>query len=269
MIIHVDGSPVHLATGGLDLHHPDRTNEPLVLLVHGAGMDSSVWFLQTRWLGHRSMRAAAVDLPSHGRSGGDPFTTIEDGAAWLARVVETLDMGPAVVVGHSMGTFLALSLAARRPELVSGTVLFGTADAMGVHPELLDAAANDVPRAAALMTGWSLDAEAKVGSNPTPGLWMAAGAQALVEISQPGVLSIDLQMCAAHTNALSDASCVTCPTTVVMGRSDKMTPVRAGQKLTEALASETIESITLQGVGHMMMTEDPATVRTIIRNAVQ
>ena len=65
---------VFASTGGRGL---DR-DAPLTVLIHGAGMDHSVWSLQTRYLAHHGRSVLAVDLPGHGRSGGEPLVTIED-----------------------------------------------------------------------------------------------------------------------------------------------------------------------------------------------
>ena len=269
MICEVNGKSVYAATGGLDPFASEASADPPVVLVHGAGMDSSIWSLQTRWLGHRGMRAVAVDLPGHGQSEGEAPATIGDAADWLGQFLDTVGLHPAIVVGHSMGTFIGLELATRRPELTKSLVLFGTSTSMGVHPELLDAAANDLSKAAALMASWGHDPGARLGTNPTPGLSMTNGAIALVEMSHPGVLANDLSACAAYDGAISAASKVSCPVTVVSGISDKMTPAKAAAKLYAELGhldEHERQTITLSRVGHMMMTEDPTSVRNIIRS---
>ena len=49
MIVDVDGALAHSSTGGVELSGDD----PVVLLIHGAGHDSTVWQLQTRYLAYR------------------------------------------------------------------------------------------------------------------------------------------------------------------------------------------------------------------------
>ena len=263
-----EGGTVHAATGGVEPAGID----PVVLLVHGAGMDSTVWQLQTRYLAHHGYRAIAVDLPGHGRTDGEALTTIGDMADWTGHYVDSLsealdDVAPVHVVGHSMGTFIGLELASRRPELVSSLVLLGTANVMPVHPDLLAAAERDLPAAAALMTSWGHDRPAHVGLNPTPGLWMLGGARALVEMSSPGALSADFEACAAYDGAIGAASSVRCPVTVVVGAGDKMTPPRAAAKLIAELTDPTV--IELAETGHMMMTENPAAIRRLLVAALR
>ncbi len=273
MRVEVDGLNAFAATGGTDPATAAAGGATPVVLVHGAGMDSSVWQLQTRFLAYHGLAVAAVDLPGHGHSEGEPPESIEAMAHWLGRFVQAAGLAPAVLVGHSMGTFISLELAVHRPEMVAGLVLMGTAAAMPVHPELLAAARDDLPRAAALMAGWSHGGPGHLHPNPSPGLWMSGGSRALVERSKPGVLATDLAACAHYEGASKAAEAVSCPVTVVMGRSDKMTPARAATPLLDALTSRgeptgsATEVITLASSGHMQMTEDAAAIRRIILDA--
>ena len=263
MIVQVDGVDAHAATGGIDIMDSD---DPVVLLIHGAGMDSTVWSLQTRYLAHRGRRAIAIDLPAHGRSDGGPLPTIAEMADWVVRFVVEAGLGPVHVVGHSMGTFIALELASRHADAVSSITLCGTATGMPVHPELLDAAEHDLPRAAALMAAWGHGRPAHTGPNPTPGLWMTGGARALVENGRPGVLATDFRACMAYGRAEAAAAEVTCPATVMIGLGDKMTPPKGGRALAAALPSATV--IELADTGHQMMTEHPTAVKRAILETV-
>ncbi len=268
MIIDVNGAKAHAATGGVEV---TGSTGPTVILVHGAGMDSTVWQLQTRYLAHRGLRPVAVDLPGHGRSEGPALTTIGDMADWIGAFIdamgERLDDGvPTHLVGHSMGTFIGLELAARRQELVRSLALLGTANAMPVHPDLLTAAENDLPAAAALMASWAHDKPAHLGLNPTPGQWMIGGARALVEIGEPGVLAADFAACTAYEGALDAAAKLTCPVAVVIGAGDKMTPPRAAAKLIESLEDPAVTH--LANTGHMMMFENPRAIRSLLIDAL-
>lgn len=276
MILTVDGAAVHAATGGVD-PTTRPTTDPVVLLVHGAGMDATVWQLQTRYLAHHGCRTIAVDLPGHGRSGGEPLASIGDMADWLGRFIEALagagiaeGKGEVAIVGHSMGTFIGMELAARRPELVSQLVLLGTANAMPVHPDLLAAADGDLPAAAALMAAWGHAKPAHVGLNPTPGLWMLGGARALVEVSESGALATDFRACMGYEGALDAAAKVSCAVAVAIGSGDKMTPPKASAKLVEALeGGDAVVDVThLADTGHMMMVENPAAIRRLLIEAL-
>ncbi len=260
----VDQQVAHYRTGGVPL----KPQAPVVLLVHGAGMDGTIWSQQTRYLGMRGVNALAVDLPGHGLSEGVAISSIAGMADWLVRFADAAGLEDIVVVGHSMGTFIALEMANRYPKLVRSVALLGTATGMPVHPDLLDAAKNDLPRAAALMAGWSYATDSRIGLNPTPGLWMAGGCQALIERSKPGVLFSDLKACAAYSEAPVRAASLPCDALVVIGRQDKMTPAKSGRSMAEAMVRSTgVKVIELPSSGHMMMTEDPRVIRQALLEA--
>lgn len=262
----VDEEVAHFRTGGTPL----KPGAPVVLLVHGAGMDGTIWSQQTRYLGMRGVNALAVDLPGHGLSEGAAIHSIAGMADWLVRFCDAAGLEDIVVVGHSMGTFIALEMANRFPRLVRSVALLGTATGMPVHPDLLDAAKNDLARAAALMAGWSYASDSRIGHNPTPGLWMAGGCQALVERSKPGVLFNDLKACAAYSDAEARAASLPCNALVVIGREDKMTPAKSGRSMVEAMVRSTgVKVIELPASGHMMMTEDPRAIRQALLEAAR
>jgi len=258
MIIDLAGRSVHAATGGVDPSPPD----PVVILIHGAGMDSTVWQLQTRYLAYRGLRAIAIDLPGHGRSEGEPLTSIEEMAAFVIELMDEVGWDQAHLVGHSMGALIALEAAATLGDRCSSMTVMGAALAMPVHPQLLSDSEANLPAAAALMAAWSHAKRAHVGQNPTPGMWMMGGFRALIEQSDPGVLTTDFQACAAYEGAADAAGRISAPSTVLIGLGDKMTPPKAGRALASTLTEPTV--IELDNTGHSMMSETPRAVRAAI-----
>lgn len=248
---------VRYADGGR-AHDPGL---PGVVMVHGAGMNRTVWQMQTRYLAHHGYRVAAVDLPGHGGSDGPPLESIPAMGDWVGRVIDALEMGPAHVVGHSMGTFVAIEAAAQRPDLVASIVLIGTAASMPVHPELLDSAANDVPHASRLMSSWSFGHRAHVGRHSTPGMWQIGGSQALFDTSRPDSLGVDMAACNAYDSSLSAAAEVSCPVTYVLGARDKMTPTKRAADL---IAVTTQAEVVTIDCGHMLTIEAPDETRDAI-----
>lgn len=266
--VQVDGHPVAIATGGAALA-PDG---PVMLLLHGAGMDRTAWQLQTRWLAHHGVRPLAVDLPGHGLSGGPPLESIAAMADWTADLIEALEpeigRAPVHLAGHSMGTFIALETAARSPHLAASLTLIATAESMGVHPALAAAAGDDLAKAAALMASWGHGPEAQTAANPTPGMSMIGGARALVETSPPGALATDFAACAGYTGASAAFAGLSesLPVQMMSGQADKMTPLRSARALADSAPPGRVRFVTVDG-GHMLMTEQPAAVRRLLRDA--
>jgi pimeloyl-ACP methyl ester carboxylesterase len=251
MQLSVNGIGTFIATGGCEFD----AALPTIVLLHGAGFDHTAWALHSRWFAHHGHGVLAPDLPGHGRSTAAPLPTIAEMADWTADLLDAAGAATAWLVGHSMGSLIALETAARHPRKVSALGLIGTAATMSVGPDLLKAAEENDHAAVDMVSIWGLGFQAELGGSLAPGLWMHAGAQRVLERCRPGVLFNDLAACNAYQNALTAAAKVTVPTTVILGERDMMTPARAGRALAAALPNARI--VALRGAGHMMMAERP------------
>jgi len=251
MDLSVDGARVYAATGGRSFD-PDL---PVIVFLHGAGLDHTVWALPARYFAHRDRSVLAVDLPGHGRSEGAPLTSIEAMADWVVRLLDEAALETAALVGHSMGALVALDCAGRHGGRVRAAALMGAAPKMPVHPDLLAAAEADDPLAFELMTSWGFGPSGHYGGARLPGAWMMGGGERLLQRVRPGVLHADLAACNAYQGALEAAAEVACPLLMIMGTHDKMTPARAGTKL--AAAIDGAREVTIPACGHMMLAEKP------------
>lgn len=112
----IDGQPVHAVLAG----KPDRQ---VALLIHGWSSSS---YAMNPLLGLLSQRfsCVAVDLPGYGKSPPLPErATIPRYTELLADLLEAISDGPVVLVGHSMGGMISLTLALRHPALIERMVL--------------------------------------------------------------------------------------------------------------------------------------------------
>lgn len=104
---------------------------PAVLLLHGLAGHADEWAETASWLTARC-RVVALDARGHGRSERLPADMSRDAVVGdAAFVIEELGIQPVVVVGQSIGGLTALSLAARRRDLVRGLVLVDASPAGG------------------------------------------------------------------------------------------------------------------------------------------
>ncbi len=260
MQLSVNGIETFVATGGREFD----TSLPTVVLLHGAGFDHTTWALHSRWFAHHGHGVLAPDLPGHGRSAGAPLPTIADMADWTAGLLDAAGVSTAHLIGHSMGSLIALETAARHPAKVSALSLIGTAATMTVGPDLLKAAEANDHDAVDMVSIWGLGYQAELGGSLAPGLWMHSGAQRVLENCRPGVLFNDLSACNAYQNALAAAAKITVPATLILGERDMMTPARAGKALAAALPKA--RTVVLPGAGHMMMVERPDELLAALRN---
>lgn len=251
MMLQVNKIPAYIYTGAKDF----VAGQPSVVFVHGNGLDHTVWHVQSRYFAHHGRNALAVDLPGHGRSGGDALESIADMADWIADVLAALDVERAAVVGHSMGSLVALETAARHPERVAKLALIGTAVPMAVSAPLLDAARADSHDAFDMINLWGHSYAGQMGGNQAPGMWMSTSAIRLLERSGPGVLYKGLNACNEYTHGLESGAKVRCPTLLVLGELDAMTPTRAARELEKAIPHARCK--VLPACGHMLMAERP------------
>lgn len=262
MELQVDDKRAFATTGGRAF---DAT-QPTVLLVHGAGMDHTVWVLQTRYFAHHGRNVLAIDLPGHGRSEGPALTSIGGMADWLFRLLDAVGVEAAAVVGHSMGSLIALEFSARHPERVTTAALLSTAVPMAVSEELLSAAKANDHDAIDMITVWGHGQGAQLGGHKAPGLWMTGSAERLLEQAADGVLYTDLSACNDYQGGLDAASRVQCPVLMVMGQDDRMTPPRTARGLTDAFPGA--QAVIIKGCGHMMMIERPDQVLDTLKEAI-
>jgi len=254
MELKVNGRKVHAATGG----RPFDAAKPVVVFLHGAGCDHTVWQLPARWFAWHGHAVLAVDLPGHGRSEGPALASITEMAKWVGAVLDAAGVRQAALIGHSMGAAIALEAAAAMPECVTQIGLLGTAAAVPVHRDLLSAAKEAPERAYEMMTAWAHGTAAKLGGHPVPGLWMTGGTLALFARNRPGVLHTDLAACGAWTSGPESARKVRCPALVVIAANDIMTSPKNGRELAGLIAGS--RAITVENCGHMLLSEAPDAV---------
>jgi len=251
MELKVDGRRVYAATGG----RPFDGAKPVVIFVHGAGMDHTNWQLQARWFAWHGHSVLAVDLPGHGRSEGPALGSVAELAQWLLRVMAAARVERAGLVGHSMGGAAALEAAAAFPERIARIALLGTAASIPVSADLLNAAREAPERAYRMMTAWMHGFGAKMGGHPVPGLWMTGGTMALFARNAPGVLHADLAACNGWKTGPDAAKRVRCPALVIVAANDVMTPPKNGEALARLISGRRL--VKLADCGHVLVAEKP------------
>jgi pimeloyl-ACP methyl ester carboxylesterase len=117
-IYNINGQPVHV-------HEEGKTNSRIAILIHGW---SSSWYALSPLLPQlsKSYHCLAVDLPGYGESPKMPErATIPAYADLIAGLIQQVTDKPVVLVGHSMGGMISLTLTLRNPKLVERLVLLG------------------------------------------------------------------------------------------------------------------------------------------------
>lgn len=266
----VDGTPAYAYTGG----KPLLPGQPLVVLVHGAQHDHSVWGLQSRYLAHHGYSMLALDLPGHGRSAGPALGSIEALARWVCEAVPAAcaaaglaAVPPTILAGHSMGSLIALEASGLRPPWLTAIGLLATAVPMRVSDALLEAARHDEGRAFDMINFWSSAGINHHPGSPGPGFSTYVQNRRLMERQQPGVLHTDFAACNAYQGGLDRAAALALPALFVVAERDLMTPPKAARKAIDAAraAGAEVSVVTVPGSGHNLMAEHPEEALAALR----
>lgn len=267
MELTLDNTPIFAYTGG----KPFDRRLPVVVLIHGAGHDHSVWNYQARKLAHHGYAVLAPDLPGHGRSGGEPLAGIEALASWIETLLDAVGAPQAALAGHSMGSLVALQAAAQLQSRVTKLLLIGCVAPMPVATPLLEAARHDRNTAHLMINQWSYTHTSQLGESPIPGVSLTGLNARLMERQREGVLATDLAACNAYQNGLEAARSIRVPTALICAERDQMTPRKAITPLREALIDTPsgAHMISIKGAGHAMMAEAPDAVSDAIRGFLE
>ena len=107
----------------IELYYEDTGSGPPLLLIHGLGSSTRDWEKQVPFFSKR-FRVLTFDVRGHGRSDKPPGPySVPLFAADTAELLAALNLGPAHVVGISMGAMIAFQLAVSAPQLVRSLVI--------------------------------------------------------------------------------------------------------------------------------------------------
>jgi 3-oxoadipate enol-lactonase len=218
---------------------------PAVLFVHGLGSTSNFYQVQADALADR-FQVIRVDSAGAGRSPVADGITIDSHAADLAAILDALDVVTAAVVGHSLGTLIARTLAARYPAKVSALALLG---AVGPPPE---AGRVQLERAAVLRKEGTIAVAPWIVANAlSPATRrdkpeVAAFVRELVMRQDPEGYARNNEALAAATEPGPVDPAL--PLLLIIGDADQIAPPAISHGLAAAHGNATVH--TLAGVGH-------------------
>ncbi len=237
--------------------------KPTLVFIHGVLNDHSVWILQTRYLAHHGFNVLAIDLPGHGRSGGDAPCSVQEAAQFIEALLNAAGVQHAALVGHSWGALIALESAARLKDRITHLALVGIAFPMKVSPALIEASLNAPMQALKMVNVFSRATLAPPPSALGPGTWvygasMALGRRVLASNPRVNIFHRGFVACDSYANGLEAMASITCPVLFLLGKRDQMTPPRAASSLIDqATACGKALRVVEVPMGHHQMTESP------------
>ena len=263
MFITVNHADLYAYTGG-KAFAPER---PTVVFIHGALNDHSVWILQSRYFANHGYNVLAIDLPGHCKSAGDAPETVEQAAHTVIDLLDALGVQKAALVGHSLGSLIALEAASQAPERVSHLALLGTAFPMRVSAALLEAAVSSPMQGIDMVNTFSHSMMAPPPSTLGPGTWLLGAGRALMRRvlasnANVNVFYRSFKACDSYNGGEQAMPKVQCPTLFVLGDNDQMTPPKAAQSLVALARQATVCRV---AAGHALMEEAPEQVLHALR----
>ncbi|MFN8530989.1 MAG: alpha/beta fold hydrolase [Anaerolineae bacterium] len=241
--------------------HGKSEDIPLVL-IHGAGGTHRDWAPASSML--PGVRVLVPDLPDHGQSQqsyiplsprpGQPPSVPEPVRnrfkGFASQILDMLDdfgIERAFIGGYSMGGAVALGLALDHPDRVRGLILVNTGARLAVHPDLLDKLLRDRETAAKILVDW-------MWSPNTEAAQRQANRESLLATS-PLVLHADFLAC-DQFDVRDRLHEITCPTLILGGSADKMTPAKYAAFLHDKIGGSTLDVI--PDASHKWIMEQPA-----------
>jgi pimeloyl-ACP methyl ester carboxylesterase len=265
MMFQVQGKPVYCYTAGKTF----KNELPTLVFIHGAQNDHSVWVLQSRYFAYHGFNVFAVDLPGHGRSVGPALSTVETISGWLVELLDAAGIGKANLIGHSMGSLIAIETARISPERVAKLALLGNAWPMKVADALLNMARDNEAGAIDLVNGWSHRSNTQ--STVNPGFNLQGSARRLMQrmsvINPAQLFYTDFSACNTYQQGDAAAAMINqhqLSVLFVMAQQDRMTPGKASAKLRGAIAG--VKVVEIMDCGHSMMSEQPDAVLNALIN---
>jgi pimeloyl-ACP methyl ester carboxylesterase len=218
---------------------------PLVF-VHGSGGSHHTWFHQTA----NFKGSVAVDLPGHPI--GPPLHSAQEYARWVRDQLVAGKLADVVIVGHSFGGGVALSLALDYPELLSGLVLIGTGATFPEAEPLLS-----YPGDHTSMIDWFMDRAFARETNPV----LAAQSKKQLHRVNPETMRSDFEASRIF-DVRGRLSEIDLPTLVIYGVEDQLCPPQHSHNLHEHIRGSRLEII--PQAGHLVMLEKPLELNDVL-----
>ncbi|MEA2638801.1 MAG: hypothetical protein QOF51_195 [Chloroflexota bacterium] len=194
-----------------------------LVFLHGAADSGAVWEYQTAYFQERGHRVLAVDLPGHGaRLAEQAFERVEQSAEDVLQQLKAMGMAHPVLVGHSMGGGIALTIALEHPGVPRALVLAASGARLRLRPEPIEAAR---ARAAASRPGIRVERVIKLDEVVSPHATAEARAWLIARFGQCTAQAMYGDFLATHhTDLLGRLGEVRQPALVIGGEDDLWTP---------------------------------------------
>ncbi len=238
---------------GHELYYYERGDKDAgltLLFIHGAGSSSEVWTDDITSLSR--CRTITLDLPGHGRSAPPGRRTVAHYAAVVEDFADSLALECPILVGHSMGSAIALTIAHRGLVPLRGLILMGASARMPVGAPILSGALTDLEKVATFV--------AEHGAAHIAEEWRDAIYRQIMVTG--GMTTYGDYLACNRFDLRPHLPAIDVPALLIAGRQDNLTPLRFSESTAAAMPRACISI--LEDTGHFAMLERPRAVRQLI-----
>jgi pimeloyl-ACP methyl ester carboxylesterase len=254
----------YITVQDLSIHYEIEGNGDPIIILHGMGNNSQSWKKQLAGLSENHT-VISWDAPGYGKS-SDPkeeFTEFGQFADILKGFIEGLNYKSVTLLGHSMGSAIALDYCYRFPEMVDRLIISDATRGSAA----LSVEENQKKLAARLNNIQTLDPKeianqrVKELLSPNPDPEVKKEAERIMSQVRPmGYRSV--AYCLFHLDQMNILPSITTQTLVICGELDKVTPVSESQTFHNQLKNS--ELVIITGTGHLCYQEDPISFNKIV-----
>ncbi len=248
-------------SNGTDIYFESQGSGPAIVFIHGLGATSNVWYAQRRILS-RYFRVVVYDRSGCGLSAPAGHYSIDGWADELAELLDHVRISTAVVVGHSLGSMVAQRFTAKYGSRVRALVLAGGEAELPAEGR-------------AILTQRAQLIESQ-GLTPAVDPWLDGVLSASTREATPALAGLLRAMFLAYDAASYAQQCISlrdgdvsgdhsridCPTMLLVGDQDPVTPLDWQRSIAAGIADSRIRII--PDTAHMTMLESPSAFNTAV-----
>ncbi len=230
---------------------PDQAKSTIIF-IHGAGGSGLFWRAQVEGLAARA-NTIALDLPGHGRSGGEGCDHIEGYARSVIDFIKALGLSSPILCGISMGGAVVQQILLASENPVKAGILIGTGSTMRVAPFIFETIENDYAGFVELLAKLS-------ASKKTDRACVNPFREDLAQ-TNPEVTYDDFRAC-DRFDVTERLGLIAVPVLVLTAQDDKLTPPSYGEFLEKYIKQA--KRVLIVDAGHIVPMEKPAEVNRAI-----
>lgn len=227
----------------------------VLIFIHGSGGTLNLWKNQFEL--DVNCDLMALDLPSHGKSSEFLELSLELYVNVLDVLIKQFNYTEVYLCGHSLGGAIIQSFYFKNPNIVNKLIIVGSGARLRVSPVILDLLKNNYDEFLKLLPFEGF-------SRKTPKEIVNAY---IKETSKVGseVSYEDFMICDKF-DTMNQTSSINVPILIIVGKDDKLTPVKYANYYKEKVSKS--EIFIIEKAGHMVMIEQPEKFNEIIKKSI-